>query len=345
MGAAIGKEAEFRRDFFGQAVELDTLYLGGGTPSVLPPEELSQLLAQVQAIFPLKAGGELTLEANPDDLSRAYLLDLQALGINRLSIGIQSFLEEDLQQMNRSHTARQALDGVKLAKEVGLENLSADLIFGLPGRQLADWEANVGQAIALRLPHLSVYALTVEPKTVLAHRVKKGAVTLPADASYEAQFFLAHELLTEAGYEHYELSNYALPGMRSRHNSSYWQGEPYLGLGPSAHSYDGNSRYWNLASNARDLQRLHQNHTAIADQEVLTPVNRYNEYVMTQLRKTEGLAIPQVQQWIPDWETRFASEIKRFLDQGWLEQEGSSLRCTLAGWLVSDYLAECLFEG
>ncbi|MEM7656197.1 MAG: radical SAM family heme chaperone HemW, partial [Bacteroidota bacterium] len=256
MAQALAQEAALRQDFFGQAVELDTLYIGGGTPSVLSPEELETLLTQVQQIFPLKAGGELTLEANPDDLTQPYLEALQTAGVNRLSIGIQSFDAEDLRQMNRSHTAEQAMACVNLAKDAGITNVSVDLIFGLPGRNLSDWEANVQQAIELGVPHLSVYALSVEQKTVLHHQVEKGKVVLPGDESYAAQFLHAHEWLTAAGYEHYELSSYALPGMRSRHNSSYWKGEPYLGLGPSAHAYDGQQRYWNLANNARYLQHL-----------------------------------------------------------------------------------------
>jgi oxygen-independent coproporphyrinogen III oxidase len=343
MVEALKQEAALRREFFFPGQLLDTLYLGGGTPSVLTPEELTGLFAGLETHFSFAAGHERTLEANPDDLHPAYLQQLRALGVNRLSLGIQSFLPADLTRMNRSHTAAQALACVPAARAAGFDNFSLDLIFGLPGRRLDEWEANLQQAIDLRPVHLSLYALTVEPRTALAHQVKTGLLSLPEDESYEAQFLLAHDLLTAAGYDHYELSSYALPGYRSRHNGSYWTGEPYLGLGPSAHGFDGERRYWNAPQNHHYLQALRQGQLPPREIETLSPRDRYHEYVMTGLRTARGIALEQLQGWVPDWEAQFGAVAGRWVVQGWAIWENGWLRLSPAGWLRSDGLIAELF--
>lgn len=344
MVRAIAREAALRADFFGDSpASLDTLYFGGGTPSVLAVEELQYLLREIQRWFPLRPGAEVTLEANPDDLRPAYLAALRAAGITRLSVGIQSFRPGDLAALNRSHTAEQARDCVAAAREAGFEAFSLDLIFGLPGLDAEAWGQNLDQLLALDPPHVSVYALTVEARTALAHQVATGQVEVPADEAYEVQYLEAHRRLSAAGYRHYELSNYARPGHEARHNSSYWAGVPYLGLGPSAHSYDGQQRSWNVAHNAGYLRALGADQLAIAGTEVLAARDRYHEYVMTHLRQAGGLDPVQLRQWVPDWETRFGAVRDRYLAQGDLVAREGRLMASPAGWLRADAMIRDFF--
>ena len=237
MVEAICGEIRQQQNFFGRKTSLKSIYFGGGTPSVLSMQELERIFEVIHKYFGVEKDAEITLEANPDDLSQAYLKELRQSPVNRLSIGIQSFDEEVLRWMNRSHNSRQAFQAVEDARELGFENLTADLILGLPYQSQEVWRANLDQFVNWKLPHLSVYALSVEEKTALAHQLKTGKVALPADSTFEKQYLQAHEIFTQAGYEHYELSNYALAGYKANHNSSYWNFEPYLGIGPSAHSY------------------------------------------------------------------------------------------------------------
>lgn len=344
MVAAIQQEAAQRADFFAPGQELGTLYFGGGTPSVLTEAELGALLETIQQHFSLAHDAEITLEANPDDLTPEYLRALRKLGINRLSIGTQSFRSADLQWMNRSHTAEQALRCVHDATEAGFTNISIDLIFGLPGSDPKIWEAQLQQAVALPVQHLSLYALTIEEKTALAYQVKQGQVRIPDDPLYGQQFLFAHQSLEAAGFEHYELSNYALPGFRSRHNSAYWIGVPYLGLGPSAHSYDGKLRAWNLANNARYLQQLHLQASPIAEQEVLSQQDRYHEYIMTHLRKKEGINAQQIEAaFVPDWRQRFGPYLAELIAQNKMVAQAGNYALSPEGWLVSDGIIGNLF--
>lgn len=344
MVAAMQQEIELRAAFFFDPKPLESIYLGGGTPSVLTASELDVLLTTVRRHFPVSPTAEITLEANPDDLSRVYMQEIKRAGINRLSIGIQAFDDAMLRWMNRSHTAAEALACVTTAQDIGLTNLSIDLIFGLPDQGLDHWESQVQQAIALDIPHLSQYALTVEDKTALAHQVQKGRVRLPDDPVYQAQFFYADEALTEAGYDHYELSNYARPPLYAVHNSNYWRQQPYLGIGPSAHSFDGARRSWNVAHNAAYLKHLQAGELAIAEEETLTQTDRYHEYVMTQLRKRTGLHLETVEQaYVPDWQKRFGVQVDQWKQEGFLIEEAGYLRPTPRGWLVSDHLIRELF--
>ena len=285
--AALLKEMELQRHYIGSAA-VETVYFGGGTPSLLTEEELGQILGRLRDLFPLEPGVEITLEANPDDITMAGKLKAwKKAGINRLSIGVQSFFEEDLQWMNRAHSAGQAADSIRIAQGEGFDNISVDLIYGGPTLPDGHWEKNVAQAVAAGIPHLSCYALTVEPRTALdkmIHQKKKEAVS-PDDQA--RQFLLLMSWLAVAGYEHYEISNFSLPGRRSRHNSSYWQGKPYLGLGPSAHSYNGSSRQWNVANNAQYTDALLSG-TLLFEKEELTPIQQLNEYIMISLRTMEG---------------------------------------------------------
>jgi oxygen-independent coproporphyrinogen-3 oxidase len=286
MVDALHREMELSRGFIEPPI--DTVYFGGGTPSLLSTHSIEGLMRALAERYPIAEDAEVTLEANPDDILPERLDAWKASGINRLSIGVQSFREEDLRWMNRAHDAAQAREAILLARGAGFGHDSIDLIYGTPGLTDADWERNIRTAIELGCPHLSCYALTVEPRTALA----ASGVYVDPEAQAR-QFLLGAEWLTLAGYEHYEISNFALPGHRSRHNSSYWQGMPYLGLGPSAHSFDGRVRRWNVSNNALYLQSIAAGAVPY-EEEVLTPVQRLNEYIMTSLRTMEGLDLEKI---------------------------------------------------
>ncbi|MCB0840280.1 MAG: radical SAM family heme chaperone HemW, partial [Bacteroidetes bacterium] len=323
---------------------IDTIYFGGGTPSVLSEEELDQIFSTLHQYFSINPKAEITLEANPDDLSPEKLEILKNAGVNRLSIGIQSFFDRDLQWMNRSHNREEAIQCIKSAREVGINNISADLIFGLPHLSQEEWEANLRQMIDLEVNHLSLYALTVEEKTFLNHQVKNGTTQIPDDSLYEKQFLFAHEFLATQGFDHYELSNYARPGFHSQHNSSYWKGIPYLGLGPSAHSFDGKERSWNIANNQKYLTAISQNQTAITESETLTIKDLYHEYIMTHIRKKEGIDTEYIEKtFIRGWQKLYQSVIDHHLNEGNLTQENNVFRPTPEGWLISDQIIRDFF--
>ena len=238
-----------------ETASIETLYFGGGTPSLLTPQELGAFIRQVRQQWAHALLEEITVEANPDDLTPEYLAALRQEGVNRLSIGIQSFHDRDLQWMHRRHTARSAIEAVRAARQAGFDNLSIDLIYGLPHMTLEEWRDNLQQALALRPEHLSAYHLTIEPQTPFGRAKARGTLQEIDPESSFAQYQLLRELLCGAGYEHYEISNFALPGRRARHNSLYWHGVPYLGIGPSAHSFDGKRRQWNIAHLGQYLER------------------------------------------------------------------------------------------
>ncbi len=304
MVTAIAKELRIRAveaaDFPGAGQEgLPSVYLGGGTPSLLSSGEMELLFTTIQENYRLQPAAEITLEANPDDLDDAGLAKLAASPVNRLSIGLQSFAEADLEFFGRAHTAAEARSCLDRARRAGFDDLSVDLIYGSPTTPDAIWLDNLQRVIDSGVPHVSAYALTVEEKTVLAHRVKTGVTAAPSDERFARQFDLLVERLTGAGYEHYEISNFAKPGRYSRHNTAYWQGTPYLGIGPAAHGFDGHrERRWNVANNARYVQQW-QDITDHADyqsrehllfeREILSDRDRYNEFIMTGLRTQWGV--------------------------------------------------------
>lgn len=288
MVDALCREMELRQAE-GVGNRFQTLYFGGGTPSVLHPDELALLMDAVHQYFDLDPDAEITLEANPDDMTEDWLRAAMDLGINRLSVGIQSFQPEDLHMMNRSHDAPAAISALEAARRVGFASLNADLIYGTPGLSDAAFRENMATLLAFAPDHISAYSLTVEPGTALAHQVRVGRVAAPDDGQSVRQFYLLREALAAAGYEHYEISNWALPGCYSRHNTAYWNGALYLGIGPSAHSYDGLRRAWNVANNANYLHTIEEGRLP-REEELLTPANRYNELVMTRLRTMWGLA-------------------------------------------------------
>jgi oxygen-independent coproporphyrinogen-3 oxidase len=321
-----------------------TVYFGGGTPSLLPPADIRRLLDGVRQALPVAVDAEVTLEANPDDIDEERLAQWRDIGINRLSIGIQSFRDEDLRWMNRSHDARQALEAVDAARRAGIAELSIDLIFGLPGLSMADWEANLDIALALGVPHLSAYALTVEKGTPLDAMVHRRRRQAPDPGQQADQYLRLLERAEAAGYEAYEISNLCLPGHRSRHNSAYWQGTPYFGFGPSAHSFDGTDRRWNIAANAAYIQAIRAGGIP-AETETLTPTQRLNEYVLTALRRSEGIDLGRVaERWGMQEADRLREAIAPAVREGKAHDGDGHLRLTHAGRLFADGIAAALFR-
>lgn len=268
---------------------IETIYVGGGTPSLLSKEEITGILEKIRGRFQVSEDAEITLEANPDDITVEKLPEWKAAGINRLSIGVQSFFEEDLQWMNRAHTAVQARESLQLAISA-YPNISMDLIYGTPQLTNEKWKHNVDTAIELGIPHLSCYALTVEPKTPLDKMIRQHTSPDIDPAKQSEQFMLLMDWLSKAGYEHYEISNFAKPGFRSRHNSSYWQGKNYYGFGPSAHSFDGHTRWWNIANNTNYIESIGKGIIPF-EKEELTTTQKINERIMISLRTKEGLSV------------------------------------------------------
>ncbi|HEX6426239.1 MAG TPA: radical SAM family heme chaperone HemW [Niastella sp.] len=338
---ALLKEISLQKNYL-PAEPVNTIYFGGGTPSLLSVDELLAILQTIRNHFSVSTDAEITLESNPDDINDQKLSDWKQAGINRLSIGVQSFFEDDLRWMNRAHTAQQAIDNLQLAK-AHFPNMTIDLIYGTPTLPDEKWQHNVQQAIALGIPHVSCYALTVEPGTALASMINKHKTTDVNTEDQARQFLLLMDWMQDAGYEHYEISNFALPGKRSRHNSSYWQGASYLGLGPSAHSFNGASRQWNIANNALYIQSLKDDKVPF-EIETLTDTQRLNEYIMTSLRTVEGLDV----QWVASqFNEKAASELqaasKPFIESGKMLWRNGHLQLTRQGKLFADGMAAELF--
>lgn len=285
--AAIAREAFLQRDYLSHE-NIETIYFGGGTPSILTGEELNFLLCEIQKYFAVSHNAEITLEANPDDLNKNKLVRLKNLGINRLSIGIQSFSNSVLSTLNRAHSAEMAKTCVKEAREAYFSNISIDLIYSIPGQNDREWISNIEQALGLYPEHISAYSLTIEDSTVFGNWTRKGKFT-PMNDDYSAtQMEILMDMLYKAGYEHYEISNFCLPGFQSIHNSSYWKQKKYLGLGPSAHSFDGTSRQYNISNNHLYVKALQKEGRIPFERENLTVADKINEYVMTSLRTSEG---------------------------------------------------------
>ncbi|WP_106521797.1 radical SAM family heme chaperone HemW [Taibaiella chishuiensis] len=343
MLAALSREMALRQDYL-QQQEISTVYWGGGTPSLLSSSELMQLWDKMTRSFNLDAPGEVTLEANPDNLSPAYLKALAGTPVNRLSIGIQSFREEDLRYMNRAHTAQEADYAVKAAQDAGFENISIDLIYGTPTMNDQQWKENIHYALGLGVPHISSYALTVEPRTALAHAIEKGRSVEPDNEQAATQFELLMDALTGAGYDHYEISNFALPGRYAVHNTNYWRGAHYIGLGPSAHSFDGGSRQWNVANNALYLKQVLTDSHVPAEREELSFEDRLNEYLMTSLRTMWGTDLALLAK---DFGSDVAADITErsaaYRDKGCMLLQDGHLVLTPAGKLLADRIASELF--
>ena len=326
-----------------QGQPIETIYFGGGTPSLLSIDELQQIMQTLQQQFIITADAEITLEANPDDVTDEKLAGWKQLGFNRLSIGIQSLFEEDLQWMNRAHTAEEAKQVITKARAAGFNSFTVDLIYGTPGLTDEKWLSNINWVLQQNIHHLSCYALTVEEKTPLDKLIREHKKT-DVDAEQQSrQFILLMNELNKAGFEHYEISNFAKPGYRSKHNSSYWKGVHYLGLGPSAHSFNAISRQWNVANNQQYIQALQQNKIPF-EKEELTKEQQLNEYIMTSLRLLEGCNLTYVEQ---QFGIAAANELKvgavAFVNNGQLTVTNNHLVLTQQGKLFADSIAADLF--
>ncbi|MDP2188664.1 MAG: radical SAM family heme chaperone HemW [Sphingobacteriaceae bacterium] len=339
--AALVQELELQQGYLA-GEQLSSVYFGGGTPSLLTEKELDALFTAIHKNFSVHPQAEITLEANPDDLDLYTLNVLHESPVNRLSIGIQSFREEDLKLMNRAHAVEQARDCLRLAKEVGFEKLTADLIYAMPNMSDADWVQNLDALLQYDLPHFSAYALTVEAKTALHKFVKDGKVQPASDADQKRQFDLLIDMAVSRGYEHYEISNFAKPGQRAVHNSSYWKSEPYLGIGPSAHSFNGHSRQWNVSNNTKYVQALSRGELP-ATVEQLSIFDQLNEQLLTGLRTSEGVNLARLEQ-------RFGPELVAQLRAGlldlkddWYQLRHDQLVLTRSGKHFADLIASDLF--
>ncbi len=323
---------------------IETIYFGGGTPSLLLKRDIDELLFTVKNNYAVNSLAEITLEANPDDITNEKLRSWKDAGINRLSIGIQSFKEADLTWMNRAHNADEALASVTMIKEAGFQNFSVDLIYGTPFLTDDEWHDNVKKIIALGAPHVACYALTVEPETALQKMIALHKKT-DVDAEDQArQFLLLMKWMGEAGYEHYEISNFAKSGFRSRHNSSYWKGDSYTGIGPSAHSYNGTARRWNIANNALYIQSI-KNNAITFEEEKLTQVQMLNEYIMTSLRTMEGLSLNFVEEkFSSDERRKIELASKKYFLRNLLIDKNQHLVLTDQGKLLADGMTADLFN-
>ena len=336
MIASIIREIELKREMLHE--EVHTIYFGGGTPSLLTKNELHDILNAIRDNYMLSTDLEITLEANPDDINSDFINTIVSSEVNRLSIGIQSFYETDLIYMNRAHNSAEAKKAIELCLDADIKNITADLIYGLPTLSHDNWKANVDQLIAYGIPHLSCYQLTVEDKTPLEAYIERGQLKPPKEEHGVEQFYLLLDKMAENKYEAYEISNYAKPGCRSRHNSAYWSGEAYLGFGPSAHSYFNNTRSWNTVVNNRYMEEIEAGHL-VEMKEVLTPQNRYNEYVLTRLRTMEGIPTKTIDSTFKEFADHFHVMIKRPIEKKLLLQSNGNIVLTREGKIWADAIS------
>ncbi|APU68565.1 radical SAM family heme chaperone HemW [Christiangramia flava] len=321
---------------------VETIYFGGGTPSLLSSEELQQIFETIFSNFQVAEDAEITLEANPDDLSEEKIAQLAASPVNRLSIGVQSFFEDDLKLMNRAHNETEALESLQAAKK-HFENISIDLIYGIPGLTDEKWKENLKIALELEIPHISSYALTIEADTALEKFIEKGKLQPVEDEQYRRQFDILVQTLTQAGFEHYEFSNYGKTGFHSRNNMAYWLGKPYLGVGPSAHSFDGKQRKWNISNNSIYINSLEMEKIP-QETEELSINDRYNEYVMTRLRTKFGVNVLELEQdFGKKYRDYFERNAENFLQQELMLRSDLVYLITKKGKFLSDGIAADLF--
>lgn len=321
---------------------IETIYFGGGTPSLLSSDEINLVLGAITDLHSVASGAEITLEANPDDLGEAKLKSLAQTAVNRLSIGIQSFFDDDLLWMNRAHRGNEAETSVKRAQDKGFENITVDLIYGYPLLNDQKWNYNLNKVFELDIPHISTYSMTVEPRTALASFIKNKKQAAMDEQQSAAQFVLLMDAMQLRGFEHYEISNFCKPGHYSRHNANYWKGVKYLGIGPSAHSFNGEARQWNVANNAKYLNALQEGKIS-AETELLTEANRLNEYIMTSLRTIWGLDLAKLNTIAKGSADELQKPTQRFFENGWITQKDEIITLTQAGKLYADHIASELF--
>lgn len=338
---AVQNEVILRKNEIPQ--DLPTIYFGGGTPSKLSLADIEKILSSVYTYFQVSDTVEITLEANPEDLTREYVKGLISIGINRLSIGIQSFDDAELQFMHRAHNAQKAEYSVKLSQDTGIENISIDLIYGSPLLTEALWQKHLEKAISLSVPHISAYNLTIEPRTPLYHKVQKGIVADVDEEKSAIYFNMLSETLVQAGFEHYEISNFALPGKYSKHNTGYWKYLPYLGIGPSAHSFDRHTRSWNTRNLNTYLTRLLKNELCIEEKENLSLQQQANEYLMLGLRTQWGADLNTIKEKTGiDFFSLKSSDIQQFVLRNLLTVKQSTIYLTYKGRVLADYITQNL---
>jgi len=341
--AALQKEIFLQKDYSDSKEPLQSIYFGGGTPSLLPVNDVERLLDEIRKYFSITNDAEVTLEANPDDLTKEKLTSLRKAGINRLSIGVQSFFDEDLKWMNRAHNKEQAVQSIKDAEEAGFDNITIDLIYGTPVLSTERWEHNLQTAFEMDVQHLSCYSLTVETRTALAHQIATKQVASIDEQKAAEQFLLLMDMTEASGFEQYEISNFARDGRYAVHNSNYWKGEKYLGIGPSSHSYNGVSRQWNIRNNSVYIKTINEGKIP-SEREELSEANHFNEYIMTSLRTMWGCDLEKMKGSFGKKRTdKFVSEATVYLNQGLMEQQKEKLILTKKGRLFADKIASELF--
>ena len=341
MILALAKEIQMRKNEFENEV-VETIYFGGGTPSLLAIEDLRFLIAEIYSNYNVVKNPEITLETNPDDLSKERIVALSNLKINRLSIGIQSFFEDDLKMMNRAHNSAEAKKCLEEATQY-FDNISIDLIYGIPGMSNEKWAQNIEMALSFNVPHISSYALTVEPKTALYSFIQKEIIPQPDEEVAQEHFQILVEKLNENNFIHYELSNFGKENYFSKNNSSYWLGKKYIGIGPSAHSYDGQKRGWNVSNNSVYLKSISEGILPI-ETEILSKTDRYNEYIMTGLRTMWGVSLQRIEkEFGPTYFHYLNKQAARYIEGHLLFMDDEILRTTQKGKFLSDGIASDLF--
>ncbi len=339
---ALLAEIELRKNFLGEK-SIDTIYFGGGTPSLLSPGQIQMILDKLYKTFPVGEKPEITIELNPDDVSSLYTKKLKNTDINRISLGIQAFYNYHLQLMNRRHKVFGALKTVDKLQEQGFDNISIDLIYGLPEMSMAEWEKSLKKAVSMDIQHISAYHLTYEENTVFYKLKKSGMLKPPSDEFSQSQFEMMVDFFEKNDFIHYEISNFGRMGRFSKHNISYWKNEPYLGLGPSAHSFDGTKRYWNLPDISRYI-RLEHKHNDIRKEETLSAKDRYNEFLMTSLRTYWGVDSRTIgKEFGETVASEFEKQIQTFVTSGHVHQKGSNYYLTRTGMFISDTVISKLF--
>jgi oxygen-independent coproporphyrinogen-3 oxidase len=341
MLEALVKEINLQKNYL-QGETIETIYFGGGTPSILEAGEIQLLIDTITRLHTVSSTAEITIEANPDDLNKAKLHELLQTPVNRFSIGIQSFFDEDLAWMNRVHRGNEAEASVKRAQDMGFENLTVDLIYGYPLLTSQKWKYNLDKVFELNVPHVSSYSMTVEPNTALASFINKKKQPAMNEQQSAEQFNLLMEAMHTKGFEHYEISNFCKPGHYSRHNSNYWRGVKYLGIGPSAHSYNGETRQWNIANNAKYIQAIEKD-SLPAESEVLSEADRLNEYIMTSLRTMWGLELDKLNAIAPASAIILLKTAQTYFEKEWITQKNSAIYLTQTGKLYADHIASALF--
>lgn len=343
MQNAILQEIHTRAEEISQQ-PIETLYFGGGTPSLWPVEDLDEIIQTIEQYTSLDSLKEVTLESNPDDLTPQYLSDLHHYSkVNRLSVGIQSFDDNDLRMMNRAHDSKEAHEALYQIFKTGFEEVTIDLIFGLPDLSIQKWENQLKTALQYPIGHISCYNLSIENKTALRHQIEKGIWTLPEDNLVADQYHLAHEILTKAGFIHYEISNYGKPDHLAIHNTSYWKNEPYIGIGPSAHSYDLYRRRWNVANNARYVRAL-KNEEIFWDEEILDEQDQYNEYLLTGLRTMWGVHDNRISQFSDKLRSTFYDQLKTEQKKNNVRTVNGSHTLTKQGQVLADQIISNFFS-